>query len=148
VNSSQTSKAVSWSAKKGMEETVAEEMPVAAAAEEEEEEAWWLAALGEGEGEEKEEEEVEESMLGTEVADATRRPSAEPMEGRVGFRSAKSWDKQHSAARSQACHRGCCAVEASRGMEVGVQLNDLNIRSANRKLRNKLATNKSCRNSL
>lgn len=92
MNSSQTSKAVSWSAKKGMEETVEEEeMP----AEEEEEEEALLAALEEemgleGEGEEKEEEEVEESMPGTEAAEATRRASTEPMEGRVGFRSARS----------------------------------------------------------
>ena len=91
MNSSQTSKAVSWSAKKGMEETVEEEeMP----AEEEEEEALLAAReeeVGlEGEGEEKEEEEVEESMPGTEAAEATRRASTEPMEGRVGFRSARS----------------------------------------------------------
>ena len=92
VNSSQTSKAVSWSAKKGMEETVVmeeeEEAPVEGkevllAAQEEE-------AGPEGEGDEKEEEEqeVEESMPGTEVAEVeTRRASDEPMEGKVGLRS-------------------------------------------------------------
>lgn len=91
MNSSQTSKAVSWSAKKGREETVEEEELPA----EEESEALLPAVLEEevgleGEEEEKEEEEVEESMPGTEAANATRRASAEPMEGRVGFRSARS----------------------------------------------------------
>lgn len=113
-----------------------------------------LAALEEeagpeGEGDEKEEEEeVEESIPGTEVTEETRRASDEPMEGKVGLRSPRSCDKQDSAARSHACHNGCCAVETRRGMEVGVQLNDLRIRSANRKFRNRDATSKSCLKSL
>ena len=95
MNSSQTSKAVSWSAKNGMEETVVvvvvvEEVPVEdkemlLTVQEEE-----AGPEGEGDEKEEEEEEVEESMPGTEVAEETRRASDEPMEGKVGLRSPRS----------------------------------------------------------
>jgi hypothetical protein len=44
-------------------------------------------------------------------------------------------------------HMGCWYVGGRRGLDIGVQLYDLIILSANRKLRNKLATSKSCLNS-
>lgn len=43
-------------------------------------------------------------------------------------------------------HMGCWYVGGRRGLDIGVQLYDLIILSANRKLRNRLATNKSCLN--
>ena len=44
-------------------------------------------------------------------------------------------------------HIGCWYVGGNLGLEIGVQLYERMIRSANRKLRNKLATNRSCLNS-
>lgn len=51
-----------------------------------------------------------------------------------------------SRARSHACHIGWWEVGGRVGWDSGVQLYNRITRSASRKLRNKLATRRSCRN--
>lgn len=58
-----------------------------------------------------------------------------------------NWAKQWSDAKSQACHIGWLYVGGSRGVDIGVHLQDLIILSANKKFLNKLATRRSCLNS-
>ena len=62
-------------------------------------------------------------------------------------RMAGSCNRHPSTAQSQASHIGCWWVLGSFGDDTGVQSNDLIMRSASRKFRNKLATSKSCRKS-
>jgi len=47
---------------------------------------------------------------------------------------------------TRAYHIGCWKVDGSLGLDTGVQLYDRMIRSASRKLRNRLATRRSWRN--
>lgn len=58
----------------------------------------------------------------------------------------KSLIWKYSNNEVETYHMGCWYVGGRRGLDIGVQLYDLIILSANRKLRNRLATNKSCLN--
>lgn len=58
---------------------------------------------------------------------------------------AGSCSRHISAAMSHACHMGCWCVGGSLGQDTGVQLLARMMRSARRKLRNRLATSRSCR---
>ncbi len=55
-----------------------------------------------------------------------------------------NWLMHISSAKSHDCHNGCSWVGGKAGWDTGVQSSDFMIRSARRKLRNKLATSKSC----
>ena len=68
--------------------------------------------------------------------------------GWLPFKIEGSWLMHMSSARSQDCHNECSWVGGRAGWETGVHLKDFIIRSASRKLRKRLPTRRSWRNSL
>mmetsp|Transcript_7005 Transcript_7005/g.26476 ORF Transcript_7005/g.26476 Transcript_7005/m.26476 type:complete len:210 (-) Transcript_7005:1806-2435(-) len=73
-------------------------------------------------------------------------PSPSQVPSSPAFNKPGICNKQISTAASQACHIGCWYVGGIAGQETGVQFDARITRSANKKLRKRLATSKSCRN--